>query len=79
LRKFALSSLDRIPADGSRTAKARAVRLTQTAHLAVDDPLKLAQAARIVRAALARRKLTQADLTPLPALDDVDGGGPRAT
>jgi hypothetical protein len=50
----------------SRTAKARAVRLTQTAHRAVDDPAQLARAARIVRAALARERLTLAELTPLP-------------
>jgi hypothetical protein len=60
----------------SPTGKARAVRLTQTAHRAVDDPLELARAARIVRAALARRRLTLAELTPLPAVED--GGGPRA-
>jgi hypothetical protein len=50
----------------SRTAKARQVRLTQTAHRAVDDPVELARAVRIVRAALARRRLTVAELTPLP-------------
>jgi hypothetical protein len=51
----------------SKTAPARRVRLTQTAHRAVDDPIELARAARIVRAALARQRLTIDDLTPLPA------------
>jgi hypothetical protein len=51
----------------SRTAKARRVQLTRTAHRAVDDPLELARAARIVRAALARQRLNLSDLTPLPA------------
>jgi hypothetical protein len=50
----------------SRTAKARAVRLTQTAHRAVDDPVQLARAARIVRAALARERISMTELTPLP-------------
>jgi hypothetical protein len=62
-------SLDVLNPD-SPTAKARAVRLTQTAHRAVDDPLELARAARIVRAALARKRLTLAELTPLPAGPD---------
>jgi hypothetical protein len=56
----------------SPTGKARAIRLTQTAHRAVDDPLELARAARIVRAALARRKLTLDELTPLPPTDRGD-------
>lgn len=60
----------------SRTAKARATRLTQTAHRAVDDPATLARAARIIRAALARQALTLYDLTPLPlAASDGDGDG----
>jgi hypothetical protein len=50
----------------SQTAKARQVRLIQTAHRAVDDPVELARAARIVRAALARQRLTLAELPPLP-------------
>jgi hypothetical protein len=43
-----------------------------SAHRAVDDPAQLARAARIVRAALARRKITLDELTPLspPVLDD---------
>jgi hypothetical protein len=46
------------------TAPARAAMLANAADRAVDDPAKLARAARIVRAALARRKLTLDDLTP---------------
>jgi hypothetical protein len=60
----------------ARTAAATAEHTRRAAHRAVDDPAQLARAARIVRAALARRKLTLAELTPLPAVDD--GGGPRA-
>jgi hypothetical protein len=56
----------------SRTAKARQVQLTRTAHRAVDDPVELARAARVVRAALARQRLSIDDLTPLPA-DHPDG------
>lgn len=48
------------------TAKACAVRLTQTAHRAADDPRELSRAVRIVRAALATHKVDTADLTPLP-------------
>lgn len=50
----------------AQTAKARQIRVTQAAHRAVDDPVKLARAARIVRAALARNVITLADLEPLP-------------
>jgi hypothetical protein len=60
----------------AQTAKARETYLAQSAHRAVEDPVALARAARIVRAALARQRLTLAELTPLPATDD--GGGPRA-
>jgi hypothetical protein len=52
-----------------RTAAATEARLRNQANRAVDDPVKLARAARIVRAALVRRKLTIDDLTPLPAPD----------
>lgn len=51
----------------SQTAKARSVWLTRTAHRAADNPAELARATRIVRAALARQRLTLAELTPLPA------------
>lgn len=46
------------------TAAATEAAKQYQANLAVDDPVKLARAARIVRAALARRKLTIADLAP---------------
>jgi hypothetical protein len=52
-------------------AQARDKFQAQTAHRAVDDPVVLNRAARIVRAALARQKLTLADLPPLP--DPADG------
>lgn len=35
------------------------------AQRAVDDPVKLAKAARIVRAALARKRLSLVDLAPI--------------
>lgn len=51
-----------------RTNTAAAIEATKrlAAERAVDDPVKLAKAARIVRVALARQRLTLADLTPLP-------------
>jgi hypothetical protein len=49
----------------SRTAAATAEHSRWAAHRAVDDPAKLAKAARVVRAALARNKLNLTDLTPL--------------
>lgn len=39
-------------------AKARSVHLLQAAERALDDPVKLARAVRIVRRALARQRLT---------------------
>lgn len=51
---------------GTDTAPATEAHVTNSAHRAVDDPKQLARATRIVRAALARRKLTHDDLTPLP-------------
>lgn len=45
-----------------RAAKARAEHLRRSAARAVDDPAQLQRAARIVRAALARRVLTEEDL-----------------
>ena len=45
------------------TAAATAKRLQNQANRAVDDPAKLARAARIVRAALARKRLTLNELT----------------
>lgn len=46
--------------------KGRVTQAIERAHRAVDDPVTLEKAARIVRAALARRKLTLDDLEPLP-------------
>lgn len=37
---------------------------SQRSGLAIDDPVKLQRAARILRAALARRQLTLTELTP---------------
>lgn len=51
---------------------ARQAHETKAAHRAVDDPVALARAARIVRAALAREKITSGDLTPLPSPADGD-------
>jgi hypothetical protein len=53
----------------ARTDRATAERLRRAAHRAIDDPVKLARAARIIRAALDRDRITLADLTPLPAPD----------
>ncbi|MGH3521954.1 MAG: hypothetical protein ACRDU4_03780 [Mycobacterium sp.] len=53
-----------MPSDMRRATEAHQ---THAAHRAVDDPAQLARAARIVRAALARKGLSLADLTPLPA------------
>lgn len=48
-----------------REATEHARRLSQEyyAGRAVDDPVKLARAARIIRAALARKRITLAELT----------------
>ena len=45
------------------TAAARHAVETRAANRAVDDPVALARAARIVRVALERKRLTLADLT----------------
>ena len=56
------------------TAPARAVQLRNAALRAVDDPATLARAARIVRAALACRRLTPGDLTgEIVKPSDLDG------
>ena len=44
------------------TVPATAAHVRNAAERAVDDPVQLARAARIVRAALARQRLTLADL-----------------
>lgn len=56
-----------------RTAAATEAVQQYAAERAVDDPAKLAKAARIVRAALARQRLTLADLRP------TEGGAGDAT
>lgn len=50
----------------ARTSAATEAHKRNAAHRAVDDPAQLARAARIVRAALARQRLTLDELTPLP-------------
>lgn len=47
----------------SRTAAATAATQQYAAERAIDDPAKLARAARIVRTALARGRLAIEDLT----------------
>lgn len=49
----------------------QAARLEDQVARAVDDPAQLARAARIVRTALARQRLTLADLTAAPSVDGV--------
>lgn len=49
-----------------RTAKATEAAAQNAAARAVDDPRQLARAARIVRAALDRQRLTLADIVPTP-------------
>ncbi|GAB3781471.1 hypothetical protein [Nocardioides ungokensis] len=48
----------------NQAAHARAVAQHNAALRAIDDPAKLARAARIVRVAIERRRLTLADVTP---------------
>lgn len=65
------------PGDRAATAAARSAKLHNSAERAVDDPIKLARAARIVRAALARQAITEADLHG-PVVQAGDLGGPDA-
>ncbi|WP_406306262.1 hypothetical protein OHA61_34090 [Streptomyces sp. NBC_00885] len=58
----------------ARTTAATEAHARNAAHRAVDDPAQLARAARIVRAALARQRITLAELTPLPASPRRRGG-----
>lgn len=46
------------------TAAATAAHMERAVERALDDPAKLARAARIVRAALARKRLTVEDISP---------------
>ena len=55
----------------SRTAAATAAVQLHAAERAIDDPAKLAKAARIVRLALERRVITEAELRG-------EAGGPNA-
>ena len=48
----------------ARVAAAQAAQQRNAANRAVDDPVALARAARIVRVALERGKLTPADILP---------------
>ena len=47
-----------------RAAKARETHMLRAAERAIDDPSRLARAARIVRVALARRRLALTDVLP---------------
>lgn len=53
-----------------RIEKARAVHMERSAIRALDDPRQLARAARIVRAALERNRLTLADITAPEGVPD---------
>jgi hypothetical protein len=48
----------------AQTENARAASMQYAAERAIDDPAKLAKAARIVRLALARGRLTPDELAP---------------
>lgn len=54
----------------AQTAAARAATQLYAAERAIDDPVKLARAARIVRLALERRRITLAEIAP-SAQDEV--------
>lgn len=58
------------------TGPARAASIRANAHRAVDDPAKLARAANIIRAALDRKRITLAELTPMPRHDDIVATSP---
>jgi hypothetical protein len=49
----------------AQTAKATETVQNYWAERAIDDPVKLAKAARIVRLALARQRLTLEDIAPV--------------
>ncbi len=60
-----LIGLDLIPMERTDPAiAARRAHQRNAALRAIDDPVKLQRAARIVRAALERNRLTLADLAP---------------
>ena len=54
---------DRVSTEPSRTTAASERNRELGAERAVDDPVKLARAVRIVRIALARKRLALADLS----------------
>lgn len=58
-------------AESPRTAAATEAAAQLHADRAIDDPVKLARAARIIRTALARKRLTIDDLTANRRLDGV--------
>lgn len=60
--------------NAARTAPARRAQLRNAALRATDDPAQLARAARIVRAALERGKLTPDDLQGAVVHPDELGG-----
>ena len=70
--KTRVGGLTRRNASPERIAQARAELDAAVAERALDDPVALARGAAIVRAALARQRLTLADLAP-------DGGDHAAT
>ncbi|WP_432886785.1 hypothetical protein ACQPYH_04160 [Kribbella sp. CA-245084] len=63
--------------NAARTAPARNAALRNAALRATDDPVRLARAARIVRAALERGRLTTDDLNGeiVASANDTSGGG----
>lgn len=54
----------RTPAQQAAMEKARLKHLDLAARRAIDDPVQLARAARIIRAAIERRRLTLEDVQP---------------
>ena len=52
------------PADDAPMAKARRKQYRAAAVRALDDPATIARAARITREALARKRITLADVAP---------------
>lgn len=59
--------------DHPDVADARSELAAEADRRSVDDPVQLARAARIVRAALARQRLTLAELTPPPTANPSSG------
>ena len=55
---------------GARTAAATEAVRQYAADRAIDDPVKLERAARIIRTAIARKRLRLADLEPERQLEE---------